>query len=202
MEAIAALNHAGASVSWQDGSSVTCRDVGRFLRRLPVSVELEAVVATSPPSDRSPVEMRDACRPILQLTCYCDCNISDTACMAISQLREVRGLRIDSCSHTERERAQRVSPCMLVQRDARGIEPSRGEGRAQRGTIVVEMGSITSDRRGEAQTGSASARRPSRSRNAADAEHWQMTTALEAIDFEEEPVPRITVHADLRRRAR
>jgi hypothetical protein len=43
------------------------------------------------------------------------------------------------------ERAQGLSPCMLVQREARGIGSSRGEGRAQGGVIVERMGSETGD---------------------------------------------------------
>ena len=58
------------------------------------------------------------------------------------------------------ERAQRLSPCVLVQRNARGTVRGYGERRAQGGVIVEEMGSKTGDRRGEAQTGSASTRRP------------------------------------------
>ena len=99
------------------------------------------------------------------------------------------------------ERAQRLSPCMLVQRYARGTARGSGEGRAPWVMIVEDMGSETGDRRGGARTGSASARRPLHSRDAANADQRQMTTAVEAIDFEDERVPRITVHTDLRRRA-
>ena len=91
---------------------------------------------------------------------------------------------------------------MLVQRDARGTVRGCGVGRAPWGMFVEEMGSETGDRRGEAQTGSARARRPLRSRGAANADQRQMTTAVEAVDFEEDRIPRITVHTDLRRRAR
>ena len=45
-----------------------------------------------------------------------------------------------------------------------------GEGRAQGGVTVEEMGSETDDRRGEVQTGSASARRPKGSRGAGERE--------------------------------
>ena len=48
----------------------------------------------------------------------------------------------------------------LVQRDARGTVRGCGEGRAKGGVTVEEMSSETDDRRGEAQTGSASTRRP------------------------------------------
>ena len=77
----------------------------------------------------------------------------------------------------------------------------RGEGRAQGGVIVEEMGSETGDRRGEAQTGSASARRPERSRGAANADQRQMATAVEAVDLEDDRITGITAHADVRRRA-
>ena len=90
---------------------------------------------------------------------------------------------------------------MLVHRNAPGAVRGGGVSCAPWGMVVEEMGSNTGDRRSEAQTGSARARRPLRSRGAANAEQRQMTTAVEAIDFEEDRVPRITVHTDLRRRA-
>ena len=76
-----------------------------------------------------------------------------------------------------------------------------GEGRAQGGVTVEEMGSETGDRRGEAQTGTASARRPLHSRGAANADQRQMTTAVEAIDFEDDRITRITFNAHSWRRA-
>ena len=76
-----------------------------------------------------------------------------------------------------------------------------GEGRAQRGVTVEEMGSETGDRRGDAQTCSAWARRPLRSRGAANADYRQMTTAVEAVNLEDDRIAGIAVHTDLRRRA-
>ena len=97
------------------------------------------------------------------------------------------------------ERAQRLSPCTLVQRYARGTVRGGGEGRAQGGVILKETGSkrvIDAAVRRPGTAHAAAARHASladrRVTARPNADQRQMTTAVEAVDFEDDRVPRIT----------
>ena len=99
---------------------------------------------------------------------------------------------IRSAAHLARpgERAQRLSPCNVVHRYARGALRGRGEGRALRRHNLSRKWEQKRAIRAGDKTRSASARRPSRSHGAANADQRQMTSAVEAVDLDDDRITR------------